>query len=367
MKALLLALVLAVPCFGEMSVISGGKQYFTGYKRDKSQHDKAQYRHFPDWLGSSAGEPIPLELDPRPSTPIIIRSQQASDCWAQATAGAFGDVVSILDKASRDFSVQSVIDCSGMGSARGGGDLAFKTMYLAPKGAIYSVDYSYRGNDGRCQAGKPMHEQLEATGYVTGVSGGNFTIPDLQRAIMETRSLGVCGSAGSLQGGGWVTRNARGNTNHCYRAIGWLDGASHGKPPGIYFIFANSWGTSWGDKGFAYVFMGKDGIHMDGSVVTEAMFLTYKSACVPQPSADAGPDKNLVLAPNLVHSVKIGTAAQPNTSYKWAPAEGLDNPNVAQPIASPLKSTQYTVTTTTDCGKATSKVTVHVFNRKAVL
>jgi len=62
-----------------------------------------------------------------------------------------------------------------------------------------------------------------------------------------------------------------------------------------------------------------------------------------------------------VKSVLIGTPALVGHTYKWYPVEGLSNPNIAQPLASPKKTTVYTVTAITQCGSATAKMTLHVF------
>src|SRR6202040_4377609 len=38
------------------------------------------------------------------------------------------------------------------------------------------------------------------------------------------------------------------------------------------------------------------------------------------------------------------------STYSWAPAGSLSNPNIASPIATPLVTTMYTVSITTPCG-----------------
>ncbi len=42
-------------------------------------------------------------------------------------------------------------------------------------------------------------------------------------------------------------------------------------------------------------------------------------------------------------SIQIGDPAFPGVTYQWTPATGLDNPNIAQPTASPESTTTYTV------------------------
>jgi gliding motility-associated-like protein len=52
-----------------------------------------------------------------------------------------------------------------------------------------------------------------------------------------------------------------------------------------------------------------------------------------------------------------------NYSYSWTPVEGLDNPNIQNPLASPLDTTIYTVTVTdlnTSCVAGTDTAIVVV-------
>ncbi len=47
-------------------------------------------------------------------------------------------------------------------------------------------------------------------------------------------------------------------------------------------------------------------------------------------------------------------------SYSWSPTNGLSNPNIANPVASPTTTTTYTLTTTGNCGTATDQMVVTV-------
>lgn len=61
--------------------------------------------------------------------------------------------------------------------------------------------------------------------------------------------------------------------------------------------------------------------------------------------------------------VTIGSPALPGVTYQWTPATGLNNPNIAQPEASPLVNTTYTLLATFpgNCAlPATDQVTVRV-------
>jgi hypothetical protein len=80
----------------------------------------------------------------------------------------------------------------------------------------------------------------------------------------------------------------------------------------------------------------------------------------PQVFASAGNDKEICLGESTVlnGSASGGLA---DYSYQWTPAIGLNNPNIANPVASPLISTSYTLTVTDQNGcSETDQVTVTV-------
>ncbi len=56
----------------------------------------------------------------------------------------------------------------------------------------------------------------------------------------------------------------------------------------------------------------------------------------------AGPDKIICPTPG---SVQIGLPAETGLTYHWTPTQGLSNPNISNPIASPSAPTTYTLTT----------------------
>jgi len=66
------------------------------------------------------------------------------------------------------------------------------------------------------------------------------------------------------------------------------------------------------------------------------------------------------VTPDGERCVQIGTPMLAGHTYSWSPAADLESPLTAQTLACPKKSTVYTVTATTQCGKATSTVKVRV-------
>ena len=87
---------------------------------------------------------------------------------------------------------------------------------------------------------------------------------------------------------------------------------------------------------------------------------SYSVPVYPNPSADAGPDKEVCQGSSVViggnPTASGGTAPY---IYTWSPATGLNNTHVANPGASPTSTTTYTVTVTDDNG-CTDSDTVEV-------
>ena len=77
---------------------------------------------------------------------------------------------------------------------------------------------------------------------------------------------------------------------------------------------------------------------------------------------DAGPDRKT--CDN--NPVQIGMTPEPGRVYKWTPATGLSDPNIANPIATPSVTTTYTLTVKNSGGGCTTtddvKVTVDVLS-----
>lgn len=63
---------------------------------------------------------------------------------------------------------------------------------------------------------------------------------------------------------------------------------------------------------------------------------------------------------------KLGTPAKAGYTYSWSPATGLDDPNVAQPMASPSATTTYTLTATYNGCSKTDQVTIIVLQPQPI-
>ncbi|MBS1537602.1 MAG: hypothetical protein JST20_07640 [Bacteroidetes bacterium] len=75
----------------------------------------------------------------------------------------------------------------------------------------------------------------------------------------------------------------------------------------------------------------RQGLCVDSAFVTVNVY--------PKINANAGPDKTIC----LFESVQIGDTAKPEETYSWLPPDGLSDPTIPNPIASPRGTTRYIV------------------------
>ncbi len=290
-------------------IVVDGQKHFTGYHPSLDQYHGARFKR----VKVRTAADIPKEFDFAAASYSPVRGQVSGDCWAQGGVSAFELTVNFIDKAKRLFSVQDVIDCSGFGTARSGGQLSMKHF---EKGAVLNADYPYTGRDARCRTDVTRQEKAKRSFYLRGSGGGMPTVPELQTALLEYGAMEVCGGASALGSGGWVDGPTRGVVNHCYALTGWLDGKAHGHKDTIYWKIKNSWGDCdksnplsngrcWGDNGYGYYALSPDGLHLQGAVLTEFQGVEYKPMAPPVPSEFTVESKDAILR----------VVVQPGTDY----------------------------------------------------
>jgi C1A family cysteine protease len=182
----------------------------------------------------------------------VVNRQVNSDCWAQGTTGVLEINVAIAESGLKDRqSVQHVIDCSGQGTARGGGYWAYSLFKSF--GSLDLEKYPYTGRDGRCrQSGMTAHYHVAEWGYVGNRNRG-ATTTEVKQAIMDHGAVGTTITAnGSLSNFRNVTPGtvfngcSRGGTNHIEVIVGWDDMKKA-------WLVRNSWGESHGESGYAWI------------------------------------------------------------------------------------------------------------------
>ena len=235
--------------------------------------------------------------------PPIRNQGSCGSCWAFGTVAAVEASIAVFDKKVVDLSEQFVLDCNPHGYSCGGGYWAYDL--LAKSGAAMEQSYPYSAYDGTCAGGKVDHPYLIESFH--GVEGG--TLDGIKAAIYQYGAVGVtmavCGSFPGYGGGVYDSTECNNSgSNHIVALVGWDDTVKHSHGSGVW-ILRNSWGTSWGDKGYARVAYGMAGLEQD------ATYVIYK----PEDPTDTDQDG--------VTDVHDNCKTQPNPDQRDADNDGV--------------------------------------------
>ena len=185
---------------------------------------------------------LEANADFRSRMPAIKNQGQCGSCWA------FG-AVDVVDFYGGSHSEQQVLDCAP-GQGCNGGDPRQALQYLSKHVSNTEASYKYKGRKGTCQ-------QKTSGAKVSSV-----------RAVGSTEA--ALASAAAKQVVSIAISFARGpDTSFMRYKSGVFDGVCQNNEAGghaiatvgiktDYYIVRNSWGSSWGMGGYAYIKRGKN-------------------------------------------------------------------------------------------------------------
>jgi len=181
---------------------------------------------------------------------------QCGSCWAFSTTGSVEGVIYIKHKVLNSLSEQQLVDCGGrygnLGCNGGLMDRAFK--YVEANGLCSEADYPYTAKDGTCRDSScTAQPYTKITGYkdVTPKSE-----PDLGTSNdMNPISVAIeADQAGFQLYKSGVFSGVCGETlDHGVLLVGY--GTDSGQD---YWKVKNSWGVSWGEKGYIRMIRNKN-------------------------------------------------------------------------------------------------------------
>lgn len=175
-------------------------------------------------------------------------------CWAFATIGALEGIIATRGRKML-LSEQNLVDCStsyGNHGCQGGmTDLAFR--YVRDNGIMASRDYRYTGKNEKCKF-DPNNSVLKIRGS-TRLPKGNESVLRFALSLAGPIPVAVDASHKSFH----TYKSGIYNDNLCSSAMKDMNHAvllvGFGTDPlgRDYWIIKNSWGTSWGERGYMRV------------------------------------------------------------------------------------------------------------------
>jgi len=187
-------------------------------------------------------------------TPVKNQGQCGS-CWAFSTTGSTEARSAIAANGSpNSLSEQELVDCAGKYGNKGcqGGLMDYGFQYVKAKGGLCSeTGYPYKGRNERCEenCGK-RSDSISSFKDVTP-----YSEEALQNAVADGPvSVAIEADQSSFQQykGGVLTAKCGKNLDHGVLAVGYgTDGAHQ------YWKVKNSWGATWGMKGYVLIEKGK--------------------------------------------------------------------------------------------------------------
>ncbi|VFQ63237.1 unnamed protein product [Cuscuta campestris] len=201
---------------------------------------------------SSGDYPVPASLDWRDKGAVTQVKDQGScgACWSFSATGAIEGINQIVTGSLVSLSEQELIDCDkSYNSGCDGGlmDYAYKFV-LKNNGIDTEEDYPYQGTQNTCNQAKLKRPIVSIDGYKDVPSNNEKQL--LKAVASQPVSVGICGSerAFQLYSKGIFDGPCSTNLDHAVLIVGY--GSENGDD---YWIIKNSWGTSWGMKGYMHM------------------------------------------------------------------------------------------------------------------
>jgi len=255
--------------FSDLSPAEFAAQYLTLKTSDVAETLKHSQEHLPSAEELAAREAPMDKIDWRDSGAVTnVKDQgQCGSCWAFSVTEETESMYFLKSKSLVELAPEQLVDCDKKDSGCNGGITEWAFNYLAQAGGMMAEkDYPYTaGKSGKAGSCKFVKDKIVApvrnmTWVVkpcmyVGEKCDNQDENAIKAALLKVGPFSVCvNAAWQDYKSGVFTKNcphAAGNINHAVQLVGFNSDA-----PTPYWIVRNSWGPSWGEKGYIFLKQG---------------------------------------------------------------------------------------------------------------
>ncbi|KAJ8921568.1 hypothetical protein NQ315_010473 [Exocentrus adspersus] len=177
---------------------------------------------------------------------------QCGSCWSFSATGAVEGAYAKKTGKLVSLSEQNLMDCDTADAACSGGSMINAFNYIAKHGIESEANYPYQAKQTSCK-----FSSSKVAAKISGYKRVSASEAALLDAVGKIGPIAVGINADKIQnyGGGVFDNTAcsSGQVNHGVLAVGY--GKADGKD---YWLVKNSWGASWGEKGYIRIVRNKN-------------------------------------------------------------------------------------------------------------
>ena len=210
-----------------------GLNYQPDAEKNYVQLDEAENQSGVDWREKGAVN-------------AVKNQRSCGSCWAFSATSALESAWFLAHGTLYDLSEQQLVDCGASTGNHGcnGGWMDFAFQYIKNNGGLdLTSDYPYTAIGGNCHA-----KEHTAKANLKGFSDVNKNNCGQLISALNKQPVSVAIAANAIMSyssGVFENANCGTGLNHGVTAVGY--GSDQGEG---YYIVRNSWGASWGEKGY---------------------------------------------------------------------------------------------------------------------